>query len=120
LSTASPSPPFLLPSPNKYIAPSLTPLAGGDVGSTKIDEQFEESATQRLEQLRGYVFFDNDAASKMMHGRFQEIKCAFGPEENFKTFSIRVPGMPHDYSNDTLGFMRGKMVFTGYVCLCGS
>ncbi|KAH0545359.1 hypothetical protein FGG08_000500 [Glutinoglossum americanum] len=89
-----------------------------DVGSTKIDEEFEGSVAQRLGALSGHVSFDSDAASKMTRGQFQAFKCAFGPEGDFPTYSIRVPGItPYDYTNESLRVVRGKMYFARFVHL---
>lgn len=89
---------------------------GGDVGSTSIDQDFEQLAAIRLSQLLEVVQLGETAnalAWEMRKSRdFQDTKCTFGdPDDSVSYVRIPIPGLDKRYINEELRVYDGQMQF---------
>lgn len=79
---------------------------------------FEQIVSDRLEKIRSHLKGDpNVIVDRMVHGRFERIKCSYGTPalSALPTIPIEVPGMDPGYDFPNASIEDSKMVFTRYV-----
>ena len=76
---------------------------------------FEHKVSDRLERIKSHLRANPNAiANRMVHGRFERIKCSYGTAalSALPTIPIEVPGMDPGYSFPQASIEDSKMVFT--------
>jgi hypothetical protein len=92
----------------------LLPVRGIEIGSTNIDEAFEELAERKIQS--GGLRIKNCSWIMANSEEYDFEKCTFGEDCSQPGFAwIRVPGLSEDYTNDRQGIKKGRMLFTQYV-----
>lgn len=88
-------------------------LEGRSIGSALIDMNFHQIAAQRLEKIRANLKGEPDViADRMLHGRFERIKCSYGTAASsaLPTIPIEVPGLDPGYSFPNAHIEDSKMI----------
>ena len=76
---------------------------------------FEQLVSDRLEKIRSHLKGDPIViADRMVHGRFERIKCSYGTPalSALPTIPIEIPGLDPGYSFPNASIEDSKMVFT--------
>ncbi len=96
-------------------ASMLIYVQGDEIGSCMIDIDFQDFVIRRLKPIQQHMTKSaDDAAWEMTKDRFQDQKMEFGTEDsdlqNRKT--IRVPGLPGDFTLESAGIRRERLAYT--------
>jgi hypothetical protein len=90
-------------------------VQGRNIGSVKIDEDFEGYARDKLEKANVALPLGvdpEDAAWHMMKSReYQNAKCESGSRDDTPVFRVPVSGINPDYVNESHGISSGHMTF---------
>ncbi|KAF2012201.1 hypothetical protein BU24DRAFT_353163 [Aaosphaeria arxii CBS 175.79] len=92
---------------------------GATIGSTELDNLFEDSVLQRLEEAnRDAPLMLEDLQDTAWDMRvckeFQNAKCSYGIDETeseTEFFFVRIPRLDRAYTNERFGIRAGEMVF---------
>lgn len=92
---------------------------GATVGSTEVDNLFEDHVFDRLEranQAQPMMLEDLEATAWDMRvcKEFQNAKCSYGIDESdseTEFFFVRIPKLDRAYSNERFGIRAGEMMF---------
>ena len=86
-------------------------LAGLAIGSVFIDRAVHQLICEKLEQLRQHLqLTPREVAWKMISGRFQRLKCAFGSEANLTPWlKLDVPSLESDADFPEANIYNGQM-----------
>ena len=86
---------------------------GQAIGSALIDLEFHQLICERLEAIREHLQEEPiRVADRMMHGRWERIKCSFGTKGAMAlpTFPLPVPSLSEGFSVPHLNIERSKMI----------
>ena len=76
---------------------------------------FQHKVSDRLEKVKSHLRGrPNEISDRMVHGRFERIKCSYGTPalSALPTIPIEVPGMDPGYSFPQASIEDSKMIFT--------
>ena len=93
-----------------------TQLSGRSIGSALIDMNFHHIVSERLNMIRANLNEDPDVvADRMVHGRFERIKCSYGTAaaSALPTIPIEIPGLDPGYSLPVASIEDSRMIVTG-------
>jgi hypothetical protein len=99
----------------------LLVVKGQTIGSTQIDDAFEDLVLEKLKQtdaihplesLQGRPLDQSEAAWLMAKSaQFQDAKCYFGSPDD-TDFSVTIPNLPDTYENQQYSIQDGKILVT--------
>jgi hypothetical protein len=99
----------------------LMVVKGQTIGSTQIDDAFEDLILAKLEQidaifpletLQGRPLDKSEAAWLMAKSaQFQDAKCCFGSPDD-TDFTVTIPNLPDSYENPQYDVQNGKILVT--------
>jgi hypothetical protein len=97
----------------------LLPVEGGWFGSALIDMAAMQLIIKRLECMgQNYIADPHGVAQKMMSGRFERFKCAFGGEgTDVPMLPLQIPGIPPGINYPEVGVFDSSIVITRYTVL---
>lgn len=84
---------------------------GLPIGSVFIDRFIHQLMREKLEQIRQHLqFTPSEVAWKMISGRFQRLKCAFGTEATLTPWlKLDVPSLESDFDFPEADIYNGQM-----------
>lgn len=96
--------------------------AGAPIGSTRIDLASQRRVLERLQIADSLQPLNIDiemaAEGLTRSAEFQNAKCQYGQSYETEYFSIAVPTLSKNYTNENCNIHRGEMKFARYVCFC--
>ena len=88
-------------------------VEGRSIGSALIDMNFHQIAVSRLDKIRASLRGEPDMiADRMVHGRFERIKCSYGTAASsaLPTIPIEVPDLEPGYDAPEARIEDAKMI----------
>lgn len=89
--------------------------SGRPIGSAHIDHSFQELLLKRLKVVEQYLEASPKVvAEKMMHDKFERIKCSFGTpaSSEIPTYPLLIPGLSQECNFPDAEISDSKMIIT--------